>query len=147
MDRETSSGKMTIGPKILAIYATVWGLLTVSCVSAAKGQSLLAPLLSPLLAQAAAPAAETAAPAEVGGFWAIVFSGGWVGVLIVLTILMLSLMAAYLIIEQLMILRKAEIMPSGLADEVRQLLAQGRLAANRHEKRRFADCVAGYVAA
>ncbi len=80
-----------------------------------------------LLAQAEVASAEVTAPAEVGGFWAIVFSGGWVGVLIVLTLLMLSLLAAYLIIEQLMTLRKAEIMPTGLADEVRQLLAQGRL--------------------
>lgn len=68
-----------------------------------------------------------ASPAEVGGFWEIVFSGGWVGVAIVLVLLMLSLMAAYLIIEQLMTLRKAEVMPPGLAEEVRQLLAQGRL--------------------
>lgn len=64
---------------------------------------------------------------DVGSFWDIVFSGGWVGVLIVLTLLMLSLLAAYLIIEQIMTLRKREIMPTGLADEVRQLLAQGRL--------------------
>lgn len=114
-----------IRPKILAISATSWVVLNTMIAPSARGQSLLAPFL----AQAAAPAAETAIPAEaeVGGFWAIVFSGGWVGVLIVLTILMLSLVAAYLIIEQLMILRKSEIMPSGLADEVRQLLAQGRL--------------------
>ncbi|MCA9156774.1 MAG: MotA/TolQ/ExbB proton channel family protein [Planctomycetales bacterium] len=63
----------------------------------------------------------------VGGFWSIVFSGGWVGVLIVLTLLVLSLVAAYLIIEQIFVLRRGEVMPTGLADEVRQLLAQGKL--------------------
>ncbi|MCC7338622.1 MAG: MotA/TolQ/ExbB proton channel family protein [Pirellulaceae bacterium] len=63
----------------------------------------------------------------VGGFWSIVFSGGWVGVLIVLTLLVLSLVAAYLIIEQMFVLRRGEVMPTGLADEVRQLLAQGKL--------------------
>lgn len=106
-------------PKILAISATGSVLLNAVITSTANGQSLLA--------QAAAPAAEAMTATEVSGFWAIVFSGGWVGVLIVLTILILSLLAAYLIIEQLMTLRKAEIMPTGLADEVRQLLAQGRL--------------------
>lgn len=68
-----------------------------------------------------------AAPAAVGGFWAIVFSGGWVGVAIVLTLLLLSLLAAYLIIEQVFTLRRGEVMPAGLADEVRLLLAQGKL--------------------
>ncbi len=63
----------------------------------------------------------------VGGFWSIVFSGGWVGALIVLTLLVLSLVAAYLIIEQIFALRRGEVMPKGLADEVRQLLAQGKL--------------------
>ncbi|MCA9134437.1 MAG: MotA/TolQ/ExbB proton channel family protein [Planctomycetales bacterium] len=76
----------------------------------------------PVLAQE-----NTGTVAEVGGFWTIVFSGGWVGVLIILTLLMLSLVAVYLIIEQLLTLRQREVMPSGLADEVRQLLAQGRL--------------------
>lgn len=67
------------------------------------------------------------AAAEVGGFWSIVFSGGWVGASIVLVLLLLSLVAAYLIIEQIITLRKGEVMPEGLADETRQLLAQGRL--------------------
>ncbi len=65
--------------------------------------------------------------AEVGGFWSIVFSGGWVGMLIILVLVMLSLVAVYLIAEQIMTLRKGEVMPPGLADEVRQLLSQGRL--------------------
>lgn len=70
---------------------------------------------------------RVAEAAAVGGFWSIVFSGGWVGALIVMTLLVLSLVAAYLIIEQIFTLRRGEVMPSGLADEVRQLLAQGKL--------------------
>ncbi|MEO8269270.1 MAG: MotA/TolQ/ExbB proton channel family protein [Aureliella sp.] len=70
---------------------------------------------------------RVAEAAAVGGFWSIVFSGGWVGALIVLTLLVLSLLAAYLIIEQIFALRRGEVMPTGLADEVRQLLAQGKL--------------------
>jgi biopolymer transport protein ExbB len=80
-----------------------------------------------LVAQIAVAQEPGEAAVESGGFWSIVFSGGWVGVIIILTLLMLSLISAYLIIEQLMTLRKGEVMPQGLADEVRQFLAQGRL--------------------
>lgn len=61
------------------------------------------------------------------GFWEIVFSGGPVGIVIMLSIIGLSVIAVYLIIEQLLTLRAKEIMPAGLADEVRQLLSQGRV--------------------
>ncbi|WP_145082393.1 MotA/TolQ/ExbB proton channel family protein [Aureliella helgolandensis] len=64
---------------------------------------------------------------ETGGFWAVISSGGWIGGLILFALLMLSLMSVYLIIEQVMVLRKQEVMPTGLAEEVRQLLSQGRL--------------------
>ncbi len=83
-------------------------------------------VLTTLLSQPAW-AQETTAPAEVGGVWEIVFSGGWSGMLIVITLLLMSMVAAYLVIEQIITLRKNEVMPQGLADEVRQLLAQGRL--------------------
>ncbi len=66
--------------------------------------------------------------ANQGGFLDVVFSGGLFGITILLVLIVLSLCAVYLIVEQLMTLRKNEVMPSKLADEVRQLLAQGRLA-------------------
>lgn len=61
------------------------------------------------------------------GFFSIVFAGGWVGFLIVLLLFGLSLTAAYLVFEHLMTLRRKEIMPEGLGEEVRQLLTAGRL--------------------
>ncbi|MCR9295518.1 MAG: MotA/TolQ/ExbB proton channel family protein [bacterium] len=67
------------------------------------------------------------AEAASGGFWSVVLSGGVVGAFILLTLVLLSMVAVYLIVEQVMTLRKTEVMPKGLADEVRQLLAQGRL--------------------
>ena len=63
---------------------------------------------------------------ETGGFWSVVLSGGVVGGAILLAIILLSILAVYLIIEQIMTLRKSEVMPPGLADDVRQLLSQGR---------------------
>ena len=71
---------------------------------------------------------DNSSPAAESGFFDIVFSGGWVGTLIVLTLLVLSLIAVYLIIEQILLLRRGEVMPAGLADDVRQLLSQGRLS-------------------
>ncbi len=68
------------------------------------------------------------AQAETAGFLDIVLSGGWVGGLIMLVLLGLSLMAAYLIFDQIMVLRRREVLPPQLADQVRQLLAQGRVA-------------------
>ncbi|HBE70312.1 MAG TPA: hypothetical protein DDW52_19360, partial [Planctomycetaceae bacterium] len=55
---------------------------------------------------------ETAdAAPQVGGFFDIVFSGGWFGSLIILALLILSMVAVYLIVEQIMLLRRSEIMP------------------------------------
>lgn len=113
--------------------------VAVACIQLALASNLLAqvnsttsPAGSTATASVAGPAADAAMrgavePAAVGGFWAIVFSGGWVGVAIVLTLLLLSLLAAYLIIDQVFTLRRDEVMPAGLADEVRLLLAQGKL--------------------
>ncbi|MEC8557584.1 MAG: MotA/TolQ/ExbB proton channel family protein [Planctomycetota bacterium] len=65
--------------------------------------------------------------AATGGFWDVILSGGLFGVIILIVLVLLSVLAMYLIVEQVMLLRKSEVMPSGLADEVRQMLAQGRL--------------------
>jgi len=58
----------------------------------------------------------------------IVFSGGIVGVLIVLVILGLSIAAVYLVFDQIMTLRRSEIIPDGLHDAVRQALLRGNAA-------------------
>jgi biopolymer transport protein ExbB len=76
---------------------------------------------------APAPGPESAAPAPEG-FFDIVFSGGWVGAIIVLLLLALSITAAYLVIEHLLTIRRKEIMPDGLGEEVRTMLSAGRIA-------------------
>jgi len=70
-----------------------------------------------------------AADAEPGsdGFFSIIFSGGWVGLMIVLLLFALSMTAAYLVFEHIMTLRRNEIMPEGLGDEVRQRLLAGQI--------------------
>ena len=70
--------------------------------------------------------ANESAPAT-NGFFDILFSGGWVGFSIVLLLLALSLTAAYLIFEQLMSLRRTELIPVVLTQTVKKRLAAGQL--------------------
>ena len=106
--------------------------------------ALVAPLVArPARAQsaAAAPATDSAAapaPAEQDGssageptggspqtFWEILRASGLVGLVIGL----LSIAAVALVIEQILTIRSSVLMPPGLAEEVRALLAAGNLAA------------------
>lgn len=82
----------------------------------------------PLTAIAEEVAAETAQTGAPEGLFRILFSGGWPGTIIILALFALSLTAAYLVFEQIMTLRRNEIMPEGLGEEVRQLLLAGRVA-------------------
>ena len=85
-------------------------------------------MLAPKLALAQGTNSGEPKEETVTGFWAVVLSGGWFGTLILAVLVILSMFAVYLIIEQTMTLRKSEVMPPKLADETRQLLSQGRLA-------------------
>lgn len=71
---------------------------------------------------------ESPADESPKGFMQIVFSGGWAGFLIILLLLGLSLTAAYLVFEQLMTLRRSDIIPAGLGERFRELLAAGKVA-------------------
>ncbi|MDP6468248.1 MAG: MotA/TolQ/ExbB proton channel family protein [Pirellulaceae bacterium] len=79
------------------------------------------------VAWAQGPGGTTEAQPASEGFFSIIFSGGWVGFLIVLLLFALSMTAAYLVFEHIMTLRRSEIMPEGLGDEVRQRLLAGQI--------------------
>ncbi|MEO8496387.1 MAG: MotA/TolQ/ExbB proton channel family protein [Planctomycetota bacterium] len=88
-------------------------------------------IISPLCLTATALAQGTPAveaDSSPQGFFSIVFSGGLVGVMIMLVLFALSLTAAYLVFEHIMTLRRNEIMPEGLGDRVRESLSAGRVA-------------------
>jgi len=59
--------------------------------------------------------------------WGVIFSGGVLGLLIMSTLIILSVLAAYLVFDQAMGLRKADLVPSDLVESVRTLLSQGKL--------------------
>ncbi|WP_237607134.1 MotA/TolQ/ExbB proton channel family protein [Roseimaritima sediminicola] len=80
-----------------------------------------------ILGQQTAAGDSAGAPDGSDGFLDIVFSGGILGVAIVVLLFALSVSAAYLIFDQIMTLRKKEILPEGLSDAVRQALLTGRV--------------------
>lgn len=67
------------------------------------------------------------APEAQNGFFQILFSGGPIGILIILLLLALSLTAAYLIFDHLINLRRKDIIPDGLGEQVRSSLQAGRV--------------------
>ncbi|HTN77350.1 MAG TPA: MotA/TolQ/ExbB proton channel family protein, partial [Pirellulaceae bacterium] len=77
-------------------------------------------------------AAESAAaePAKRGpdSLFSIVFSGGPVGITIMLVLFAVSFTAAYLVFEHMLTIRRKEIMPEGLGEQVRQCIIAGNLA-------------------
>ncbi len=64
-------------------------------------------------------------------FFAIVFSGGVTGFLIMLLLLALSLTAVALVVEHAMTIRESVLIPPDLSDGVRELLGAGKLAESR----------------
>lgn len=80
---------------------------------------------------AAGDTAATEVPARKGpvakGFFAILFSGGIVGIVIMVALLSLSFLAVALIVDNgAFTLRRDKVLPPGLVEQVKQLAATGR---------------------
>jgi biopolymer transport protein ExbB len=75
-----------------------------------------------------AGAQETPTGPAPASFLQIVFSGGITGAIIILVLLGLSMTAAYLVFDHLMTIRRSDLIPEGLGEQVRQSLANGDLA-------------------
>lgn len=109
-------------------------VLAVGLVRSAAAQAPAAP--EPGLQMPADPGTQPAAgampetpatqePAQgQAGFWELIMASGWVGFVIIF----LSIGAVALVIEHLMTIRAAVLIPPGLAEQVRDLLAAGRVA-------------------
>ncbi|MCH7725081.1 MAG: MotA/TolQ/ExbB proton channel family protein [Planctomycetes bacterium] len=61
------------------------------------------------------------------GFFDILFSGGFIGIVIILVLFGLSVSAVYLVIEHVMTIRRTELMPPELDEQVRNLLLAAKL--------------------
>jgi biopolymer transport protein ExbB len=73
--------------------------------------------------------AQDAAAAAPSGFFQVIFSGGPVGLIMIMVLLALSIFSAYLIFDHLMTIRRGDLMPEGLSDQVRQCLMTGDVEA------------------
>jgi biopolymer transport protein ExbB len=73
--------------------------------------------------------AQSAEPHPPETLIEIIFSGGWIGITIMVLIILSSLAALALAVEQLLTLRASVLMPTGLRDRVQQQLAAGNLKA------------------
>lgn len=101
-----------------------WVVGLACCVVAVPGEAQVAEQPPAVSAEGAAASAD-AAPAESDApesFWEILLASGWVGLLIVL----LSIAAVALVVEYSLTIRRVVLMPPGLADQVNDLLAQGK---------------------
>lgn len=74
---------------------------------------------------------QPAANAAPDSFFEIVFSGGPIGIAIMLALIALSMTALYLIVEQSLALRRTQVLPESLAEQVRQLMLAGRIGEAR----------------
>jgi biopolymer transport protein ExbB len=83
-------------------------------------------LAAPLFAQSDDVATQILPPR---GIFQIVFSGGLVGISIILLLLLLSVTAAYLVFEHLLTIRREALIPEALQGELRQLLTHGKISA------------------
>ena len=88
---------------------------------------LICLLSVPAFAQSQVQQASSAAEKAPQGFFSILFSGGLVGLLMLLVLFALSVTAAYLIFEHLMTVRRGELIPDGVSDRVRKSLKSGRV--------------------
>lgn len=60
------------------------------------------------------------------GLFDVVFSGGIIGLSIVTLLLALSLTSAYLVFEQILLLRRNELIPEEVATRIKDLLSEGK---------------------
>jgi biopolymer transport protein ExbB len=78
-------------------------------------------------------------------FWQIVFSGGPLGIANMVVLIGLSITALALAADDLRIVRKSVIIPDGLSDEVRELVAAGELPRARSACKAYPSFLAAVV--
>jgi len=84
------------------------------------------------MAQGAGEAATTNEPVSKGTF-EIIFSGGIFGVTMIIVLFLLSLTAAYLVFDHLISIRRNDLMPPGLSEDVRKNLLAGDITAAKQQ--------------
>jgi biopolymer transport protein ExbB len=78
-------------------------------------------------------------------FWQIIFSGGPLGIANMVVLIGLSITALALAADDLRIVRKSRLIPDGLSDEVRELVAAGELARAHSACKAFPSFLAAVI--
>ncbi len=112
-------------------FRTIWRASSVAAALFAMtfglARSASAQIESAQIGNGQALLAQNESEQAPSGFFEIVFAGGWVGILIIGVLLALSMTAAYLIIDHLLTVRRKDLIPEGMAEEVGQLLQSGKV--------------------
>jgi biopolymer transport protein ExbB len=98
----------------------------VSSPASAQDKGVGAKVTAPTDGKVPAGAEPASQRKEQKGFFQILFSGGLIGIIIMLVLIGLSLTAAYLVFENALSIRKSEIIPPGLSEQVRDLVTAGQ---------------------
>lgn len=89
---------------------------------------------------------DTSVPPPVGdSAWEIISSGGWPGLVILLVLILLSIAAVYLVIDQAMSLRRSDFIPDGLSAELASALRESRWSDAEAALQRQPSVLAGVV--
>ena len=107
----------------------------------------MSPIALCLLAQTGllAQTNATIPPPQTASLWEIVTSGGWPGLLILLVLVSLSMAAVYLVVDQIISLRRSDMVPEGLSVEVATALRESRWADAESTLRKRPSVLAGVV--
>ncbi len=105
--------------KLAAVEFAICLLLLSLTTHRLEAQGTNPPSTSPLASQQNTATDDT--------LFEIIFSGGVMGIGIMIILILLSILAVYLVVDQALALRKKELVPADLVENVRQLLAQGKL--------------------
>ena len=92
-----------------------------------------------------AQAGETLPPSVRASAWEIITSGGWPGLMILLVLISLSIAAVYLVIDQVISLRRVDFIPDGLSAEVASALRESRWSDAETALQRHPSVLAGVV--
>lgn len=87
----------------------------------------------------------TVPPPVSASAWEIISSGGWPGLVILLVLILLSIAAVYLVIDQVISLRRADFVPDGLSAELASALRESRWSDAEAALQRQPSVLAGVV--
>ena len=105
--------------KLAAVEFAIGLLLLIMTTHRLEAQGANPPSTSPTASQPNTATDDT--------LFEIIFSGGVMGIGIMILLILLSILAVYLVVDQALALRKKELVPADVVENVRQLLAQGKL--------------------